>query len=303
MVATASPWTTRKDLQFAARKLAVIQWDYDTPLIETLHNPTTGALVLPDNGSVIGLHRKARGGALSNAQTLNDVMAHGEGSPTLQIPTERRIGVGLEPYETHRRNLENYWGADWSGVVPDASGGVTLRVPSLPINKLSRVALLGKWDYNGKPAYIAWIGNRINITETDTQNITDADVIGYPYTMNFQGVDEHEGEPFIIDIFGEGWEEMQANANAGFGVGITSISMTPSALTLDLSAGETEQLTVVDDLGNDRTHQATYSSGTPGVATVTTPGGGLVTPVSAGTSVITATYAGKTDTTTVTVIA
>ncbi|MHA0288269.1 Ig-like domain-containing protein [Mycobacterium sp. C3-094] len=301
MVATASPWTTRKDLQFAARKLAVIQWDYNVPLIETLHNPTTGALVLPDDGTVIGLHRKQRGGALSNAQTLNDVMAHGEGGPTLQIPTERRIGVGLEPYETHRRNLENYWGADWSDVEPDASGGVTLRVPSLPLNKMSRVALLGKWDYNGLPAYIAWIGNRVNITETDTQNVTDADVIAYPYTMNFQGVDEHDGEPFIIDIFGAGWAAMQANANAGFGVGVTSISVTPAVLTLDLSNGETEQLTVVDDLGNDRTGSATFSSSDPTKATVGLHG--LVTPVAAGPTTITATYSGKTDTTAVTVIA
>ena len=301
MATTASPWTTRKDLQFAARKLAVIQWPYNVPLIENLHNPTTGELVIPDDGFVIGLHRKQRGGALSNAQTLNDVMAHGEGGPTLQIPTERRIGIGLEPYETHRVNLENYWGADWSDVTPDASGGVTLRVPSLPLNKMSRVVLLGKWDYNGQAAYIAWIGNRVNITETDTQNVVDSDVVGYPYTMNFQGVDEHEGEPFILDIFGPGWAAMQANANAGFGVGVSSIALSPPVLTLDLSNGETEQLTVDDDLGNDRTAQATYVSSDPTKATVSATG--LVTPVAAGPTTITATYAGKTDTTSVTVIA
>lgn len=302
MVATASPWTTRKDLQFAARKLAVIQWDYTAPLIETLHNPTTGALVLPDDGFVIGLHRKQRGGALSNAQTLNDVMAHGEGSPTLQIPTERRIGIGLEPYETHRKNLENYWGADFSDVVPDASGGVNLRIPSLPLNRMSRIALLGRWDYNGLAAYIAWIGNRVNINETDTQNVVDSDVIGYPYTMNFQGVDEHDGEPFIIELFGPGWAAMQANANAGFGVGVTGITSSPSILTLDLSNGETEQLSVVDNLGNSRTAAATFTSDDEAVATVTSPGG-VVSPVAAGSATITATYSGYTDTTDVTVIA
>ena len=302
MVATASPWTTRKDLQFAARKLAVIQWDYTAPLIETLHNPTTGALVLPDDGFVIGLHRKQRGGALSNAQTLNDVMAHGEGSPTLQIPTERRIGIGLEPYETHRKNLENYWGADFSGVTPDASGGVNLRIPSLPLNRMSRIVLLGRWDYNGLPAYIAWIGNRVNINETDTQNVVDSDVIGYPYTMNFQGVDEHEGEPFIIELFGTGWAAMQANANAGFGVGVTGITVSPSILTLDLSNDETEQLTVVDNLGHNRTAAATFTSDDEAVATVTSPGG-VVSPVAAGTATITATYSGHNDTTDVTVIA
>jgi hypothetical protein len=301
MATTASPWTTRKALQFAARKLTAIQWPNTAPLINSLHNPATGALVIPDNGFVIGLHRKQKGGALSNDQTLNDVMAHGEGGPTLQIPTERKINIGLEPYETHRINLENFWGADWSAVTADASGGVTLRVPSLPINRLSRIALLGRWDYNNLPAYIAWIGNRVNIGKTDAQNVTDSDVIGYPYTMNFQGVDEHDGDPFILDIFGPGWEAMQAEADAGFGPGLTSITVDPDTMTLDLSLTETEQLTVTDDNGVNRTSQATYSSSATGVATVST--GGVVTAVGVGNATITATYAGLTDTCAVVVIA
>lgn len=301
MAPTASPWTTRKALQFAARKLTAIQWPIGEPLIESLHNPTTGALVIPDNGFVIGLHRKQRGGALSNAQTLNDVMAHGEGGPTLQIPTERRIGIGLEPYETHRVNLENYWGADWSGVVPDASGGVTLRVPSLPLNKLSRIALLGRWDYDGDPAYIAWIGNRVNISETSEQSVVDSDVIGYPYSMNFAGVDEHDGDPFVIDIFGPGWNKMQAAADAGFAAAIDAIFLTPSQATIDLSMGETQQLLVEDSNGANRTNQATWTTSTPGTATVSS--GGLVTPVGPGTTTIEASYNGLTDTCAVTVIA
>ncbi|OCB09227.1 hypothetical protein A5717_25980 [Mycolicibacterium porcinum] len=302
MVATASPWTTRKDLQFAARKLAVIQWRYNSPLIPRLHNPATGALLIPDNGFVVGLHRKQRGGALSNAQTLNDIMAHGEGGPTLQIPTERRITIGVEPYETHRINLENFWGADFSNIVPDASGGVTLPVPSLPLNMLSRVALLGRWDYNGLPAYIAWIGNRVNVSETNEQNITDADVIGYPYTFNFQGVDEYDGEPFILDIFGPGWNAMQANANAGFKAEATSITVSPSAPTLDLSDAETQQLFVTDNNGIDRTAQCTYVSADP--TKVTVSAGGLLTPVATGVDVIvTATLGALTDTAEVTVIA
>lgn len=301
MATTASPWTTRKALQFAARKLVAIQYPISVPLIEKLHDPTTGELVIPDDGFVIGLHRKQRGGALSNAQTLNDVMAHGEGGPTLQIPTERRIGIGLEPYETHRQNLENYWGADWSDVESDASGGVTMRVPSLPLNKLSRVALLGRWDYDGDPAYIAWIGNRVNIAETSEQSVVDSDVIGYPYTMNFQGVDEHDGDPFIIDIFGPGWVKMQAAADAGFATAISSITVTPPNATLDLSDLETQQLKVEDSNGNDRTNQATYESDTESVVTVST--GGVLTPVDTGTAEVTATYNGLTDTCTVTVIA
>lgn len=302
MAATASPWTTRKDLQFAARKLAVIQWPYSVPLITTFKNPTTGALAIPDDGFVVGLHRKQRGGALANAQTLNDIMAHGEGGPTLQIPTERRVTIGVEPFETHRINLQNWLGADFSGVVADAAGGVHLPVPSLPLNMLSRVGMIGRWDYNGLPAYIAWGGNRVNVSETNEQNITDADVIAYPYTFNFQGVDELDGEPFFVELFGTGWEAMNNNADAGFGIsGVTSLTVTPAAATLDLSDGETQQLSAVDNNGTNRTNQATWVSGTPATATVSSSG--VVTPVAVGTSTITATYSGQSDTCNVTVVA
>ncbi|WP_280371167.1 hypothetical protein [Nocardia wallacei] len=82
---------------------------------------------------------------------------------------------------------------------------------------------------------------------------------------------------------------------------ITSISVTPSTTELDLSDTETQQLAVVDNNAVDRTSVATYVSGTPGVATVSS--GGLITPVSVGTSTVTVTYSGQTDTCVVTVVA
>lgn len=61
----------------------------------------------------------------------------------------------------------------------------------------------------------------------------------------------------------------------------------------------TATLTRVDSSTEDVTSKATWSSGTPAHATVNSSG--LVTGVAAGTSVITATYAGKSNTRTVTV--
>jgi hypothetical protein len=305
MAVTASPFLTRKDLMINPRRLGVIQYPYSTPLITTIKNPATGALVLPDNGFVVGAHRKARGGSLSNAQTYNDIMIHGSGTSAMKIPTERKVGIGVEPVETNRMNLQNWLGADLSGVVPDAAGGVHLPVPSLPINMLSRVVLLGKHDYNGLACYIAWVGNRVNVSDTNEQSLTDAEVVSYPYTFNFEGADELDDEPFYVEIFGPGWDAMQDAAvggtGAGFGTAVASISMTPPEATIDLSMDENQQLHVVDNNGVDRTAQAAYVSGTPGVATVNSAG--VVEAVSVGTSVITATYNGFTDTTAVTVIA
>lgn len=214
---TTNPDVTRRDLMLAARQLRVIQWEYSSPLITTVHNPTTGALVLPDDGVVVGLHEKQQGGRLANAVTINDIRSHGVGGPTRQLPTQRDITCGLIPQETSRVNLENWWGIDLSTTAHDASGGITFGVDELPdvINK--RTVLLGKDKWQGLPLYIAWIGNRTNISERSESQITDSEVATYPYTINFQGEDALQGQPVIVDIFGPGWEAMlDAGVNPGF---------------------------------------------------------------------------------------
>lgn len=80
-----------------------------------------------------------------------------------------------------------------------------------------------------------------------------------------------------------------------------SISMTPATATIDVSDGSTQQLTVVNADSVDVTDETTFTSSDPTKATVSQSG--LVSPVAAGSSTITATYAGKTDTTAITVTA
>jgi hypothetical protein len=216
MVAT-NPDITRRDLMFAPRQLRVIQYSYLSPLITTVHNPTTGALALPDDGQPVGLHEKRSGGRLANAVTINDIRSHGEGGPTRQLPTQRDITVGLTPQETTKQNLENWLGTDLSGVGYDEHGGITFGVDQLPDVILSRTVLLGKDKWNSLPWYIAWIGNRTNISQRSETALTDAEVATYPYTINFQGVDELLGQPLIVDIFGPGWEAMlEAGVDPGF---------------------------------------------------------------------------------------
>lgn len=216
MVAT-NPDVTRRDLLFAPRQLRVIQYPYSTPLITSVHNPTTGALVLPDDGEVVGLHEKQNGGRLANAVTINDIRSHGEGGPTRQLPTQRDITIGLTPQETTKQNLQNWLGTNLDGVGYDASGGITFGVEQLPDLILSRTVLLAKDKWNSLPWYIAWIGNRTNISERSETQLTDAEVATYPYTINFQGVDELLGQPLIVDIFGPGWEAMlDAGIDPGF---------------------------------------------------------------------------------------
>lgn len=207
--------TKRKNLLLAARQLSAIVYPYSSDLIQKIHDPTTGEFVLPAGGYEIGLHAKSAGGSLSNDQTINDTKSHGVGGPTRQIPTERNIQLGLTPQETNKKNLELYWGADWSDVVPDASGAFTGNVPDLPLNNLNRVVLYGEDDFDGLYIGLGWIGNRVNIAKTDAQKITDAEVLTYPYTMNFQAEDAIQSA-LTLDIFGPGWAAIQAITDAGF---------------------------------------------------------------------------------------
>lgn len=208
----------RKSLLLAARQLAVVEWPYSAPPITSLHTPGSTALTLPAGGFTIGLIKKGTGGKLANQEVINDTKSHGVGGPTRQIASERMISIGFEPQETNRHNLQNYWGTDFSSVVADAAGGVTLPVSDLPQNNLRRIALIGKDDINGQPIYICWIGNRVNIAKTDDQSLTDAEVATYPYTLNFQ-TDDAVGNPLLIDIFGTGWTAVQSQADAAFGFG------------------------------------------------------------------------------------
>ncbi|MCX2931407.1 hypothetical protein ORI20_14070 [Mycobacterium sp. CVI_P3] len=271
MVAT-NPDITRRDLMFAPRKFRVMQWAYNTPLIEIVHDPNTGALVLPPDGITVGLLDKQQGGRLANAVQIQDIRSHGEGGPTMQLPTQRDVTVGLQPQELSKINLENWWGIDLSDIIPDASGGVTFGVENLPDIILKRTVVLGKHAWNGLPYWVAYVGNRTNVSQRNEQNWQDADVMAFPYTLNFQGVDELDGDPIIGDIFGPGWQAAQEAADAGFYPAVTALAISPDTPTLSLVGTITQQFTLTDSNGNDRTVGALWKSSDSTKVTVTPAG-------------------------------
>lgn len=209
------PFTSRADLLLAARQLAVLIAPYSSTVLTTLEDPSTGDLLIPPEFIPMGLHEKKTGGSLSNAQDIADIESHGHGTPTRQIPTKRTIALGFTPQETTRRNLEYYWGGDWDTVTHTAHGGVTMSVPELPLNLHYRVILLGKDDYLGDPVYMYWIGNRVNINKTQDQKIMDADVVTYPYTLNFQA-EPSLMSPLLVGLCGSGFAALKDVSDLGF---------------------------------------------------------------------------------------
>lgn len=210
-----NPWTSRSDLLLAARQLSVLIAPYSVPIVTTLEDDTTGDLTIPTAFIPMGLHAKKTGGTLSNAQDINDIESHGHGTPTRQIPTKRTISLAFEPQETNRYNLEHYWGADWSDIAYSTTGGVVMGVPELPLNQHYRAVLLGKDDYNGDPIYLYWVGNKVNISKTQDEKLMDAEVVTYPYTLNFQSEDTLQ-QPILVGICGPGWDALRQATDAGF---------------------------------------------------------------------------------------
>lgn len=89
------------------------------------------------------------------------------------------------------------------------------------------------------------------------------------------------------------------------GTTVELLEVSPATTGLDISDGDTEQLTATATLASEATEDVTrevaWTSSDPTTATVNAVG--RVTPVAAGAATITATYAGQTDTCAVTVTA
>ncbi|MGN2634625.1 Ig-like domain-containing protein [Nocardia takedensis] len=126
-----------------------------------------------------------------------------------------------------------------------------------------------------------------------------------PATVKSGGRTDNEQDmssvEYTASIFPDEEKRRFLKQETGMAPAVTSITLTPSTAELDLSDTETQQLAVVDSNAVVRTAAAAYTSTSPSVATVSSTG--LVTPVGVGTTTITATYSGHTDTCAVTVVA
>ncbi len=209
----------QSDLELAARDLTVLLCPYDAshPLLPTLEG-STGDLEIPDYYVSVGNFTKAAGVTLGHSPEIADVDSHGKGSPTRQLPTKRQITIGFEPQETKLITMALYWGTDWLLNAPNvsASGGFAEAIPELPLNLKFRAILLGWDDFNGKDIFIYWIANKVNVSATQDTELVDSNVIRYPVTLNCQADDENQSA-LTPGICGEGWEELQALNDTGFG--------------------------------------------------------------------------------------
>lgn len=304
---TSSPISTyqdgQSDLELAPTDITLmLEPYYGTQPITTLE--AAGGGIDPSvltNFISVGNVTKRDGFKLMNNPTINNIMSTGKGSPTAIVASEAVKSVNYVPQQFSAQNVALYWGAVSSQFSAlSANGGSTYGIPELPANLYYRAVLLGcSIAGDGNPVFYYWIANKAIPGKRSDMSLVDSNVIEHPSELVFL-TDNAVGLPLIGGVCGQGWQTITANNTTGFAPTVTGISFatTAPAVTVAAGANHTKQLQVLDSNGNDVTDSAVFTSATPAVATVSSKG--VVTAVTAGTSVLTASFDGQTATTTAT---
>lgn len=240
----------------------------------------------------VGNHEKRAGVKLSNKPTINDIKSAGHGSPTRKLASEAAKGIMYTPQELKLINLQNSWGFTPSAVSSVSSkGGFTIGIPELPARTQWRAVLIA-WDsYNGKDIFMYWIANLAEVGDRDDVSAVDSDTLNHGVSLEFL-TEPSVGLPVIFGMCGAGLPDLvAATADGSIYPATTGVTVAPTtkALTVSAGANHTQQLTVTDSNGVDRTATATYLSSDVTKVTVSTTG--LMTGVATGTGInVTATY-------------
>ena len=289
----------KKSLQIAPLDMAVLvgRADQIAAFTRNIEGPDNRPLI-PTGLDGVGYITKDQGINIKFDISSNNIESAGEGLPTRIIIDKQSLSVDFEMRQTGRRALELQFSADYSGVTPSANGGIHAPIATVPDNQDYRAVLLGKDSYQAKPIYFGYSLNMVQVSNIDNQKWDQKNTLIWHPTLTTVADDDELDYLGEIFIFGEGFTALSADTDTGFAPPATQwITLAPPAP--QIGVGDTVQLVVRDDRGTDRTAAATYLSDTPDTATVDTTG--QVTGVAEGTTEITATVDGQSDTVTVTV--
>lgn len=272
------------DLTIAAINAAILLAPYEADPALTLEDPEDGGLDVPDEYLSVGHFEKKAGVTFTTDIDSKDIEAYGESDPIRTIISRRKTSFDFSMYQNGKANLELFWAADFSGVVPSEFGGVVLEAPSTPGNIFYRAIVLGLDDRNNRDIYPYWLLPKVQLSKVDNQQLNDDGVIEYHPTLT-----AFKDDTLLYSVAqgfsGPGWRDLVALA--GFASVPAALAVTPTspALTVSAGAGHTAQLLVTGDNGINYTPDATFVATDPTKATVSASG--LVTGVAVGSTTIT----------------
>lgn len=285
------------DLEIAVLDWAIYLAPKETLIPVDFTGPDSQITPLPAVYIPVGNLDKKAGTKLATAINSTPVDTYGEQTASRIIRKSRDTTVDFTMQETSMATAGLYWGQDFSDVTADPdSGEVHLVISESAFNVEYSLIMIGVDGEAEKEIYTIIDSGRATLQKSGDITYNDDGIAMYPVTLQFL---KHKtlGYATRITQAGPGWKVLAPAA--GYFPPVTSIGLTPATATLEVA--ETQQLTVTDSNGVNRTAQATYGTSAADKATVSSSG--LITAVATGSATITATYAGFTDTTAVTVSA
>lgn len=286
------------DLIRAHLHFAILFDNMDNDAVSTLEDTVTGLLDVPATAESAGIIEKKAGVSITHNIDSTDIEGYGEAEPVRTIISKRTVQFDAEYLETNKVVLEKFWGTvfDDTNLTVSATGGVTLKAPTLPKNVFYRAYLVATDDVNGEDLFAYYIMPRVKLVKVDNTDSKDDGAASYK--MTFQAFRDNDmGFSVLQGWCGPGW--LKLLDKTGFVTPPTTIDLGATTATVTVATGvsHTKQLTVTGSNGVNYTPLAKFVSATP--ANVSVSSAGLATGVLAGTSVITASYK-LTDGTTVT---
>lgn len=279
----------KNELVLSSLHLAALFAPASTPAITNLEDVATGDLVSLTGFTSAGIIEKGAGVDIGNDNNSTEIEAYGDADPVRTIINKRTVTFQANFLETNYQTLEKYWGQSLSSVVPSAYGGVVIQAPALPKNIYYRCILLGQDDVDGNDLFPYWIMPRVKLESVDNQSLKDDGAMSY--NMTFKAFrDSGVGFTVAQGFTGPGWTHLVSRA--GFVAAPTTLTLTgTTSLSVVGTSGGTKQLKLTGSNGINYTPLATYTSGTPAKATVSS-NGTITVPAgaTAGTVTITASY-------------
>lgn len=269
-------------------------WVPGAPNMPTDLCDSSGVLqALPAGWNTSGEIQKAAGVSLAPDMQTATIDGYGSSGPRRMITTGESFTIDYFAQEWRKINQEIWHNVDMSTVSAAAGKGYRARKTGELTTRFYSVLLIAK-DFGSNYLYPFFMFPKVSVSKKAAMAGDIGKELGLPCTLTVYD-DTDFGGMYDFGIAGAGFDSIAVDA--GFAAAATSINLLPPTLTL--AATELAQLVVIDNNGFDRTAETTFVSGTPVKATVNTSG--RVTAVATGTSTITATLGGLTDTTAVTV--
>lgn len=296
MVTFASLKDKKDSLVIVPRDLLVLAAPWGTEIPDKLTDASGALIALPDGWDTAGEISRENAELSGNGSTEN-ITGYGSLVPRRVIKTEESMKFNFKSQECRKLNYSMFFGSDMSDVHVDASGEWRAYKSANADILYYSIILLGRDGSVGKELFPYWIFPKMSVSSSGSISLGMAAALEFPISL-----DAYEDEDFGPDgayvAFGQaGAGNLAIAAASGFAAPVTAIVVTPA--TASVAVGATTTLSVEDQDGTPILAGVTFTSSDPTKATVSSAG--VVTGVAAGSSTITATYQGHTDTCEVTV--